>query len=316
MSVPRSATSASWLDPVQRVKVAIEVAAIVVLTRPEHPRREGVGADDPADLRRLRRHPRHRSCSVTIFGNIGRRRARVAAKTTVNYRHDRGVARRRWARSLLFVRAYSLGGGTYTGIEAVSNGVQIMREPKVRTAKRTMVLMATSLAHHRRRHHPLLPARPRDARRGEDDERGPPRPRRGRRGTSAIGRSGSGSAHGPLQRSGARSSSRRRRASSTGRASWRTWRSTRGCPHRFSALSERLSMQNGVLLMGGDVGRGAALHARRRLEARRHVLDQRVSHVLALEPRHEPLLDHSTGRSTRTGYRHLPVHLVGARRSA
>jgi amino acid transporter len=46
----------------------------------------------------------------------------------------------------LFVRAYSLGGGTYTGIEAVSNGVGIMREPKVQTAKRTMVLMATSLA--------------------------------------------------------------------------------------------------------------------------------------------------------------------------
>jgi amino acid transporter len=46
----------------------------------------------------------------------------------------------------LFVRAYSLGGGTYTGIEAVSNGVGIMREPRVRTAQRTMVLMATSLA--------------------------------------------------------------------------------------------------------------------------------------------------------------------------
>jgi amino acid transporter len=46
----------------------------------------------------------------------------------------------------LFIRAYSLGGGTYTGIEAVSNGVGIMREPKVQTAKRTMVLMATSLA--------------------------------------------------------------------------------------------------------------------------------------------------------------------------
>jgi amino acid transporter len=46
----------------------------------------------------------------------------------------------------LFVRAYSLGGGTYTGIEAVSNGVGMMREPRVQTAKRTMVLMATSLA--------------------------------------------------------------------------------------------------------------------------------------------------------------------------
>jgi hypothetical protein len=47
---------------------------------------------------------------------------------------------------LLFVHAYSLGGGTYTGIEAVSNGLPIMREPRVQTAKRTMVYMATSLA--------------------------------------------------------------------------------------------------------------------------------------------------------------------------
>ena len=47
---------------------------------------------------------------------------------------------------LLFVRAFSLGGGTYTGIEAVSNGLTIMREPRVRTAKRTMLYMAVSLA--------------------------------------------------------------------------------------------------------------------------------------------------------------------------
>ncbi|HKV11916.1 MAG TPA: APC family permease [Thermoanaerobaculia bacterium] len=47
---------------------------------------------------------------------------------------------------LLLLRAYALGGGTYTGIEAVSNGLQIMREPKVGTAKRTMLYMALSLA--------------------------------------------------------------------------------------------------------------------------------------------------------------------------
>jgi len=47
---------------------------------------------------------------------------------------------------LLFIRAYSLGGGTYTGIEAVSNGLPIMREPKVETGKRTMLYMGTSLA--------------------------------------------------------------------------------------------------------------------------------------------------------------------------
>jgi amino acid transporter len=46
----------------------------------------------------------------------------------------------------VFVRAYSMGAGTYTGIEAVSNGLQIMREPKVQTATRTMLLMAVSLA--------------------------------------------------------------------------------------------------------------------------------------------------------------------------
>lgn len=46
----------------------------------------------------------------------------------------------------ILLRAYSLGGGTYTGIEAVSNGLQIMREPRVQTGKRTMTYMAVSLA--------------------------------------------------------------------------------------------------------------------------------------------------------------------------
>jgi amino acid transporter len=46
----------------------------------------------------------------------------------------------------IFFRAYSMGAGTYTGIEAVSNGLSIMREPRVITGKRTMAFMATSLA--------------------------------------------------------------------------------------------------------------------------------------------------------------------------
>jgi amino acid transporter len=46
----------------------------------------------------------------------------------------------------VYLRAFSLGGGTYTGIEAVSNGMQIMREPKVENGKRTMVYLASSLA--------------------------------------------------------------------------------------------------------------------------------------------------------------------------
>ncbi len=44
------------------------------------------------------------------------------------------------------LRAYSLGAGTYTGIEAVSNGLNTLREPRVHTGKRTMVYMASSLS--------------------------------------------------------------------------------------------------------------------------------------------------------------------------
>ena len=46
----------------------------------------------------------------------------------------------------LLLRAYSLGAGTYTGIEAVSNGLNALREPRVQTGKRTMVYMGASLA--------------------------------------------------------------------------------------------------------------------------------------------------------------------------
>lgn len=48
--------------------------------------------------------------------------------------------------ALLFLRAFSMGGGTYTGIEAVSNGLQILREPRVQNGKKTMLYMSVSLA--------------------------------------------------------------------------------------------------------------------------------------------------------------------------
>jgi hypothetical protein len=48
--------------------------------------------------------------------------------------------------AVVFFRAYSMGAGTYTGIEAVSNGLPILREPKAATGKRTMIYMAVSLA--------------------------------------------------------------------------------------------------------------------------------------------------------------------------
>jgi len=45
----------------------------------------------------------------------------------------------------LILRAYSMGAGTYTGIEAVSNATPILREPRADTAKKTMRYMTWSL---------------------------------------------------------------------------------------------------------------------------------------------------------------------------
>jgi amino acid transporter len=65
-----------------------------------------------------------------------------AVEDTRKLAHDIG-----WVAAVsLFLRAYSLGGGTYTGIEAVSNNVQTLREPRVHTGKLTMFYMAASLA--------------------------------------------------------------------------------------------------------------------------------------------------------------------------
>jgi amino acid transporter len=69
----------------------------------------------------------------------------VAGNVATGLRHDLNTVGL-GALLLIFARAYSRGAGTYTGIEAVSNGLQIMREPRVATGKRTMLYMAISLA--------------------------------------------------------------------------------------------------------------------------------------------------------------------------
>jgi len=51
-----------------------------------------------------------------------------------------------WGMLALLLKAYSMGAGTYTGIEAVSNGLPILREPRAETGKRTMNYMGVSLA--------------------------------------------------------------------------------------------------------------------------------------------------------------------------
>jgi len=52
-----------------------------------------------------------------------------------------------WAPMVAFLLlAYAHGGGTYTGLEAVSNNVNVLAEPRLRTGKLTMTYMALSLA--------------------------------------------------------------------------------------------------------------------------------------------------------------------------
>ena len=86
--------------------------------------------------------------AILIFGALGstlQTSGAVVQEVHASFQHDLSTL---GAMGLLalFLRAYSMGAGTYTGIEAVSNGLAIMREPKVATAKRTMALMAASLA--------------------------------------------------------------------------------------------------------------------------------------------------------------------------
>jgi Amino acid permease len=86
--------------------------------------------------------------AILLLVAIGTRVPQLPAVTAEVHTHVGGTlgALGLFGTLKLVMRAYSLGGGTYTGIEAVSNGVGIMREPRVQTAKRTMWLMATSLA--------------------------------------------------------------------------------------------------------------------------------------------------------------------------
>jgi amino acid transporter len=87
----------------------------------------------------------HALLLILVIAGHASQLAATTASVRANVHHS--VQMLGWAGVLqLFVRAYSMGGGTYTGIEAVSNGVAMMREPRVQTAKRTMLLMATSLA--------------------------------------------------------------------------------------------------------------------------------------------------------------------------
>ncbi len=123
---------------------------------------------------------------------------------------------------LLMARAYSLGGGTYTGIEAVSNGMPIMREPRVHTARRSI--------------HPVA-GKTLNAVLAEDVGRGT---HLGpiftyltllSEGTLLVVAAQAGFLDGP------------RILANMAVDSW--------VPRRFAGLSERLTTQNGIVLVGG-----------------------------------------------------------------
>jgi amino acid transporter len=85
---------------------------------------------------------------VLIAGGIGLHAGQVPAVARDLHREFRGGLATLGLAGMfgVFLKAYSMGAGTYTGIEAVSNGLQIMREPRVRTARITMTYMSLSLA--------------------------------------------------------------------------------------------------------------------------------------------------------------------------
>jgi amino acid transporter len=51
-----------------------------------------------------------------------------------------------WFVIVRLLQAFSMGAGTLTGIEAVSNGMLSLKEPRIQTGKRTMAYMAVSLS--------------------------------------------------------------------------------------------------------------------------------------------------------------------------
>ncbi len=75
---------------------------------------------------------------ASALGELGRRISADAGRTS----GELGL----FGLLILVLRSYSMGAGTYTGIEAVSNGIPLLREPKVATAKRTLWYMSASLA--------------------------------------------------------------------------------------------------------------------------------------------------------------------------
>ncbi len=195
-----------------------------------------------------------------------------------------------FATLVILLRAFSLGGGTFTGIEAVSNGLQILRAPKVETGKRTMRYMSISLAFTAAGlliSFLLIGVRE-EAGRTLNATLFYSMTENWVLGGLHFGRflvmftllsesallfvaAQAGFLDGP------------RVLANMAIDFW--------VPTRFAHLSDRLVTQDGVLVMGACGARHAVPHARRRRHARRPLLDQRILDLHTLPARHgDPLV--------------------------
>ncbi len=299
----------TWLDPVQRTKVTIEIVAIALLMVLNiRGVKESVAAVTPIFAAFVLTHAL--LLVIAIGGHVGDF-GEVTREAGANLHGTVGALGVFGALSLT-VRAYSLGGGTYTGIEAVSNGVQIMREPKQRTAKRTMILMATSLsitAGGIILAYLLVHVAP--------DFDDPTKPMNAIlldrvAGAWRIGgwnagywfvlialcseagllfiAAQAGFVDGP------------RVMANMAVDSW--------LPHRYAALSERLSMQNGVILMGGT-SIAALLYTHGNVEKLVVMYSINVFLTFSLSNLGMARFWVQHRKEHADWYRHLPVHLVG-----
>ncbi len=296
----------SWLDPVQRVKVTLEIGAILLLTVLNiRGVKESVTAILPVFMMFVVTHVI--LLLVTLGTNLGQV-ADVAQHTSLNF-HSTLLSLGAFGTLALFVRAYSLGAGTYTGIEAVSNGVPIMREPKVRTAQRTMVLMASSLAitaggivlSYLLVHAMPVEGKTMNAVLLERVAGG------WHLGNFGVGywfvlialfseagllviAAQAGFVDGP------------RVMANMAVDSW--------LPHRFSALSERLSMQNGVLIMGGT-SIAALLYTHGDVSKLLVMYSINVFVTFSMSNLGMSRFWISHRKDDRSWHKHLPVHLLG-----
>ena len=136
----------SWLGITsEQWKIAFESAAIIVLVMLNlRGVKESINILLPIFLTFLVTH------AILIFGVLAVHLFEVPDLTTGIYTRMKADVQNPelgWGFVIFaFLKAYSLGAGTYTGIEAVSNSMAVMREPRVATAQRTMIYMAISLA--------------------------------------------------------------------------------------------------------------------------------------------------------------------------